>query len=167
MFEHAAVVDALAPAIHETWRRLSVKEGWTMPPHLDRPYAELAPGDQGENLAAARRIPEILGLAGLGLAKVTPDFPSELHGDDEIRQHLERQLERLSEAEHDGWMAHRVRNGWRYHETRDDERKLHPSLVPYATLTDAEKKKDRNSVRHFPDMVRLAGYRILLPGGDS
>ncbi len=43
---------------------------------------------------------------------------------------------------------------------RDDANKLHPALVPYAELSETDQKKDRNSVVHFPDMVKRAGYRI-------
>jgi hypothetical protein len=164
VFKHAEVIEALAPAIHETWRSLSKKEGWKMQPHLDQPFEKLAPVDKEENRAAARRIPEILGLAGLGLVKAVSASPSEPSRNKEIRDHLEHHLERLAEAEHDGWMTHRLRNGWRFHETRDDVQKLHNALLPYEKLTENDKKKDRNSVRHFPDMVQLAGYQLVFFG---
>ena len=154
-------IEPLAEAIHETWRALSVKEGWKMRPQFDMPYAQLASIDKEDNRAAARRIPEILALVGMGIADktqpVAPDEPSNTI----VNAHLEHHLERLSEAEHDGWMEQRLKNGWRYGEPRDDKNKIHPLLVPYATLPEKEKEKDRNSVRHFPDMVVKAGYRIV------
>lgn len=55
-------------------------------------------------------------------------------------------LEALAEAEHRRWMADRIIAGWRYAETRDDARKLHPSLRPYPDLGEAEKNKDRDAV---------------------
>jgi hypothetical protein len=160
-FRMSERIEPLAEAIHETWRALSVKEGWKMRPQFDMPYAQLASIDKEDNCAAARRIPEILALVGMGIADktqpVAPDEPST----DIVNAHLEHHLERLSEAEHDGWMEQRLKNGWRYGEPRDDKNKIHPLLVPYATLPEKEKEKDRNSVRHFPDMVAKAEYRIV------
>jgi hypothetical protein len=79
---------------------------------------------------------------------------------DELKAQLEQNLERLAEAEHDGWMEHRTRNGWRWAATRDDARKLHPDMLPYGKLPEREKGKDRNTIRHYPDFAARAGYRI-------
>jgi hypothetical protein len=67
----------------------------------------------------------------------------------------------LAEAEHDGWMEQRVRNGWRQGSPRDDASKIHPLIVPYGQLSEKEKDKDRSSVLKFPQMVALAGRRIV------
>ncbi len=160
-FKMSAMIEILAEGIHETWRTLAATEGWKMQPHFDKPYAGLAEIDKEDNRAAARRIPEVLALAGLGIEgekqAQSDDAPSET----DIRSHLEHHMERLAEAEHDGWMDQRLRNGWHCGTPRDDARKIHPLLIPYSRLPDKEKGKDRNSVRHFPDMVARAGYRIV------
>ena len=57
-------------------------------------------------------------------------------------------------------MAHLVSEGWKFDETRDDERHLHDCLRPFHELREIDKEKDRNSVRHFPDFVRRAGFSI-------
>ncbi len=151
-------LEAVAAAIHETWRALALQEGWSMQSRLDKPYAELADNDKEDNRATARRIPQVLALVGLGLRR-DEEAPTVIRAD-ELRAHLEENMERLAEAEHDGWMAQRSRNGWRFAETRDDGRKLHPAMLPYAKLSEREKGKDRNSVRHYPDFAARAGYRI-------
>jgi hypothetical protein len=160
-FKMSAMIETLAEGIHETWRALAAKEGWKMQPQFDKPYAGLAEIDKEDNRAAARRIPEILALAGMGVdvekKAETGDIPSE----SDIRDHLDHHMERLAEAEHDGWMNQRLRSGWRYGTPRDDVRKIHPLLISYADLPEQEKGKDRNSVRHFPDMVARAGYWII------
>ena len=132
-----------------------------MAPRYDRPFEQLAPIDQQDNEAAARRIPEILALAGLGVVPPASATLAATPTEPEVRAHLEHHLERLAEAEHIGWMAFRTLAGWRHDTTRDDDRLLHPSLVPYTELSDRDKEKDRDSVRHFPDMVARAGYRIV------
>jgi hypothetical protein len=147
-------IDSIAAAIHETWRALSHAEGWSMQPHLDRPYAELAGPDKDDNRAAARRMGNVLAVAGLGLSD-DPARPGAPLPDD---------LEPLAEAEHDGWMAHRALNGWSWAPTRDDAAKHHPSMLPYAQLPEREKEKDRNNIRHYPEFAARAGYRIVRPG---
>ena len=70
-------------------------------------------------------------------------------------------LEPMAEAEHNGWMAHRAQTGWTWGDARDDAAKRHPSMLPYARLSETEKNKDRNNVRHFPDFAARAGFRIV------
>jgi hypothetical protein len=160
-FKMSEMIETLAEGIHETWRALAQKEGWEMQPQFAMPYAQLAPIDKEDNRAAARRIPEILALAGMGIADEREAASADRPDDGVVSKHLEHHLERLAEAEHDGWMEQRLKNGWCYGEPRDDGKKIHPLLKPYADLPEKEKNKDRNSVRHFPDMVAKAGYRIV------
>jgi RyR domain len=143
--------DTIAAAIHETWRALSHQQGWKMLPHLDQPYPALAEPDKEDNRAAARRMAKVLAAAGLAL---TPNGPAV--GQDV----LESRIETLAEAEHNGWMEHRAATGWTYGEKRDDAAKRHPSMIPYAALSDSEKEKDRNNVRHYPEFAARAGLCI-------
>ncbi len=48
--------ETIAAAIHESWRVLSVQQGWKMQPRLDQPYAALDEADKAENRAAGRRM---------------------------------------------------------------------------------------------------------------
>jgi hypothetical protein len=155
-----ADIEVLAAAIHETWRALGKTEGWSMQPHLDKPYDNLAEIDKEDNRAAARRIPEALALVGLGLRQDKDSAPAAVPKK-ELKAQLDQNIERLAEAEHDGWMEHRSRNGWRWAETRDDARKLHPDMLPYANLPEREKGKDRNTIRHYRDFAARAGFRIV------
>jgi hypothetical protein len=43
----------------------------------------------------------------------------------ELRAVFETNLQWITDVEHDGWMEHRARNGWRYDATRDDATMLH------------------------------------------
>lgn len=158
--------EEVAAAIHETWRELSKKEGWRMASHFDKPYAELTQVDKEENRAAARRIPDVLAVAGLGWRRAGEGSEPALP-DLEVRQIIKQYLEPMAEAEHNGWMNHRADIGWRYDPIRDDEKYLHPAMKPYADLPDKEKKKDRNSVSYYPDFAKSANYQIirLVPKG--
>ena len=143
--------DSIAAAIHETWRAVSVRQGWRMQPHLDRPYANLAEPDKEDNRAAARRMTSVLAAAGLTLAPTGPAVAPDT---------LESRMETLAAAEHDGWMAHRAANGWTFGEKRDAAARRHPSMIPYADLPETEKEKDRNNIRHYPEFAARAGLCI-------
>ena len=147
-------IDRIAAAIHETYRAQAKTEGWAMQPHLDRPFAELAAADQDDNRAAAQRMETVLASAGLSLST---DAAKPALGKDA----LEPDMERLAQAEHDGWMAHRAASGWTHGAVRDNAAKHHPSMIPYAQLPDDEKEKDRNNVRQYPGFASQAGYRIV------
>ena len=55
-------------------------------------------------------------------------------------------IEALTVAEHRRWMAEKIVANWRHAPQRDDARRLHPSILPYDELSEAEKQKDRNTV---------------------
>jgi hypothetical protein len=152
--------EEVAAAIHETWRELSRRKVWTMQPHFDRPYAELAEADREENRAAARRMPDVLSLTGLALRRAG-DGAEPAVPDAELRTLLQDALETMAEAEHVGWMSHRARHGWRYGEPRQDEARAHPAMRPYAEISEADKDKDRDSVMHYPEFAARANHRIV------
>jgi hypothetical protein len=56
-------------------------------------------------------------------------------------------LERLAELEHRRWMMDRTLSGWRPGPARDNARRIHPDLKPYAELTEATRELDRAIVR--------------------
>jgi hypothetical protein len=151
------IIETLAEFIHEQWRR----GDWKKEPHLDVPYARLAPAAQDDNRAAARRIPEVLALAGFGIARREEAGSSTRPSTDEVARNVEAHIELMAEAEHDGWMAQRAGSGWRYGPVRDNAQKLHPFMIAYGDLPEAEKDKDRVAVRNYPSQVRAAGLQIV------
>ena len=84
------------------------------------------------------------------------------------------ELEELSRAEHDRWMAAKLVQGWSYGAVRDDARRLHPDIVPYDDLSEAIKDLDREQVRIMTRLLAASGRRALrtltaalLPGGEA
>src|SRR4051812_27077281 len=73
---------------------------------------------------------------------------------------VEELTEKLAENNHDHWALQRRADGWRYGPNRDDERKEHPGLVPYAELSDAEKAYDRTSSMETLKTIVALGFRI-------
>lgn len=45
-------------------------------------------------------------------------------------------------AQHDAWCADKLRDGWKYGETKDAEAKTHHCLVPYDELPPEQRAKD-------------------------
>jgi ryanodine receptor 2 len=68
--------------------------------------------------------------------------------------------ERLAEHNHDVWAQQRLADGWTYGPARDDARKRHPCLVPYAQLPEAEKVYDRATALQTLKAIIALGYRI-------
>ena len=60
--------------------------------------------------------------------------------------------ERLAENAHDLWAAQRLSQGWAYGTRRDDVRKLHPCLVPYAELPEQEKEYEDTNVVIYQEL---------------
>ena len=146
----------LAPVIHDFYRGLGKKEGWTF--RYDMPYDQLPEPIKADNAAAAHRIPWILSLAGLYLVEGKPDSEEETQM---VRRVIEAHLYTLAREEHDLWMAFRLKNGWTNGEERNDDEKIHSSLEPFDELDDKDRKKDENSVRNFPAIADRAGFRIV------
>ncbi len=68
--------------------------------------------------------------------------------------------EKLAENTHDVWAKGRIEQGWKYGETRDDEKKLHPCLIPYSELPESEKEYDRNTAIETIKLIYKLGYFI-------
>lgn len=73
---------------------------------------------------------------------------------------LQDLVERLAESNHDHWARQRISEGWTHGAERDDNKKTHPDLVPYARLSEAEKEYDRTSVIETLKAILALGYEI-------
>ncbi len=69
--------------------------------------------------------------------------------------------ERLAENAHDVWAAQRLKDGWTFGPARDDAKKRHPCLVPYADLPESEKEYDRQAAMETIKAIVTLGYRIV------
>lgn len=74
---------------------------------------------------------------------------------------LEDLTEAIAENAHDIWARARMDEGWTYGSVRDDAKKHHPDLVPYAQLPDSEKEYDRLMAMNTLRLVRRLGYDII------
>ncbi len=68
-------------------------------------------------------------------------------------------FEMLSEMEHRRWMAERLMDGWRYGLVRNNEKKIHPMIIPYAQLSESEKQKDKDMLENIRNLLASPGWQ--------
>ncbi len=77
-----------------------------------------------------------------------------------LTEDLNELSETMAKNVHEVWAQNRIEEGWTYGEKRDDERKLHPCLVPYDDLPEAEKAYDRDTALGTLKLIRKLGFKI-------
>jgi len=147
-------IEELARAAHALYCEEQARLGNTRTenPAL-RPWEELSEDLRAANVSQVADIPHKLYQLGYELAPGSGLAPSQVVITPE-------QLESLARREHYRWMVERQRQGWTYGSPRDDARKHHPCLVPWEALPEAEKQKDRDTVRHVPLLISKAGFQV-------
>ncbi len=78
----------------------------------------------------------------------------------ELPETLKPLRELLAKNTHEVWAQTRIAQGWRFGETRDDAKKLHPCLIPYEELSEAEKDFDRNTAVETLRLILSLGFKI-------
>jgi hypothetical protein len=147
-------IEAIAAAIHAGYvrRRLELGEARGENEALVA-WGNLAQKFRSGNVDQARDIEVKLRAVGLASARMT--------GDAVPFAFTEEEIERLSELEHGRWMRERVAEGWRLGPVRDNENLIHPEIRPYHELSDEERDKDTQAVRLIPELLAIAGYRVV------
>ena len=87
-------------------------------------------------------------------------LPKRVGVDHPITAFTANQIDRLARMEHDRWMKEKQLNGWVMGIPRDNEKKVHPDLIPWDELDEAGKEKDRNAVRTIPELLEGVGIGI-------
>lgn len=80
--------------------------------------------------------------------------------DVELDSSLMELVEVMAKNVHDVWAETRIKDGWRYGETRNDERLEHPCLIPYEELPDSEREYDRNTAIGTLKLIHKLGFKI-------
>lgn len=148
--------DDLAKAFHEDYRakpRVD-QDGKPVPPGpADRPWEELAETYRASNRRAADHLPVKLASLGyrvLGAPLTLPAPPPALN---------EAAVHHLAALEHATWANDKRLAGWRYCPERDDARRFHPDLVPFAQLPPPTQARDVDQVR--------AAWRLIQPSATA
>ena len=80
--------------------------------------------------------------------------------DVELDSSLMELVEVMAKNVHEVWAETRIKDGWRYGETRNDERLEHPCLIPYEELPDSEREYDRNTAIGTLKLIHKLGFKI-------
>jgi ryanodine receptor 2 len=78
----------------------------------------------------------------------------------ELPEDLQVLVEHLARHVHDVWAQKRIEQGWTWGSKRDDDKKLHPDLIPYDQLSEEEKEYDRQTAKETLKVVLQLGYKI-------
>lgn len=81
--------------------------------------------------------------------------------DIELDDDLLELREAIAENAHEVWARQRMNEGWTYGPNRDDKKKLHPDLIPYAQLSEGEKEYDRQMAFNTIKLVIKLGYDLI------
>lgn len=73
------------------------------------------------------------------------------------------EIEALAKREHKRWMQERIGRGWQLG-PRDEAKKQHPDLVPWADLSETSREIDREAVRAIPGVLAELGLAIVRIG---
>jgi hypothetical protein len=151
------VTETVARTLHEEYLRESRRSARSRD---DSPYQvsweHLPETAREESRAHARDIGAKLGAIGrrvLSVDDAAGDVPS-LSADE---------VELLAELEHERWMRSRTAAGWTLG-PRDDERRRHPDLIPWAELGESRRDIDRAFARALPELLARAGFVVEAPG---
>lgn len=78
---------------------------------------------------------------------------------------LERELielrEAIAENAHEIWANERKKEGWTYGPKRNDEKKLHPDMIPYHLLPESEKKDYRQMAIETMKLIKKLGWELI------
>lgn len=138
------VATELAKGFHEDWCKNP--ENATNP--SNKPWDELDEPTRNSNIQQALRCSSNLAAIDLVIVKCAGQSAKD---EAAVRDHIDKNIEIVAEEEHNGWMVERMIAGWRYANIpeKDIEKKLHPLLLPYSQLVDAQQDKDRRPIRGF------------------
>jgi len=147
-------IDRLAQEIHLRYRKhWKAEDGSADHPMSVKEWGDLTVAEQETNRAQARDITTKLALLGCYVVA----------NDDGNSRRLvleDSQIELLAVDEHKRWMRQKVEAGWSLGTPRDDARKIHPMIVPWAQLTPEQQELDRQPIRNIPDFLEMLGFGV-------
>jgi hypothetical protein len=158
-------IEQIARAIHRHYQQTAEANngkdtaGNPLDPGSLQPWRKLSADLKAANVDQALSFGSKLDAVGAVVVSESANLPPRFQFKGE--QADPQVVEKLAVEEHDRWMKERISQGWQYGEKRDNDLKLHPALLPWAKLPEAQRIKDRNAVRVIPLILREAGFQIL------
>ncbi len=153
-------LDQMARTLHNDYAKTQLGLGETADDNASLiPWSELPAHKKRANQRAAAHIDVKLRLCDCAAY-------SEAAAADEVEFPPDaRLLEQLSRLEHHRWMADKYLAGYSFGEHRDEDQMLHPDLVPWEALSEADKEKDRDNIRRIPALLKIQRLKVCRLGG--
>lgn len=153
----------VAETLHNQWRQRALTEGRHAPA-----WEELSAVEKQPNFAAARSKRD-----AMHMLKLVPDHSASTVGLN-IAPEVARLMKaatsdmRLAQAEHERWQVDRLLAGYQTapNGMRDDEKRLHPDLVAFERLSDANQEKDKDILKALLN-IGTASYEATAKSGDG
>ncbi|KAI6654232.1 Ryanodine receptor 3 [Oopsacas minuta] len=76
-------------------------------------------------------------------------------------------MEHIAEYLHDVWAVNKIDYGWGHGAERNNEKKLHPDLIPYSLMTEAQKRFDIELAEKTIKTLRALGYDLRPPSKEG
>lgn len=150
----AEKIEEMAQAFHKRYVDGNVK---LLPPKI-RPWDRLETTFKIANREQARNTVEILTACGF-VVRSAVDTEKPVIFDS--NQFTPDELNRMAEMEHGRWNVERLRDGWRPGAPRDDARKVHNCIVPWADLPEDIRRYDTDAVKAFPTILSKVGLEVV------
>jgi voltage-gated potassium channel Kch len=142
-------LDTIAHAAHATYREGASSDGQR--PFIDLPWERLPEAYKQSNRSFADHVSVKLRAAGMRLRRSASPRPF-------VFTHTE--VEALAATEHWRWMVEHDMAGWVYAESRDEMRRRHPALVPWESLPESMRERNRVLVRQLPNLLAKVNLEI-------
>ena len=136
-------LDTGAALAHKFYQRGLEDRGEMAPKELEaarRSWTDVAETYRNANRATADHA--MMKLWDLGWQTAPPGVKGET-----ALEASDADVMKVAEMEHARWMAERMMSGWRPGAKRDNKLRIHPNLMPWDQLSDADKAKDADQVR--------------------
>ena len=80
---------------------------------------------------------------------------------------MEKVVDCLAQRSHEEWAHGKIKGGWKYGPKRDDANKIHPLLIPYSELSEADKENNRVGCREQVKVIKALGWNFSLDANKS
>jgi hypothetical protein len=148
-------LDALARTLHNAYLQTQLAAGGSAADNASLiPWSALPAHKKKANQHAAAHIDIKLRIAHCEARRESDPAPEARFPPDDAT------MEALARLEHRRWMADKYIAGYSYGPERDEDRMLHPDLVPWERLTESDKQKDRDNIRQIAGLLKLQGLKI-------
>ena len=166
------VIEVIAKAYHEAWRKQKKKDGWKYGPERNDEKKEhpwLLPFDDlklPEPVRESNRITARLVQAKLHEVNCQIKMQSyRKKGETVLKSFSPKDKEKLVDIEHDIWLRKHLLDGYDYAEETNESLRLHGDILPFNQVPEADQELDRVLVDSLIPALSEKGYKVVKSKG--